>query len=98
MEAGQVLAADRLGKWKTAFQLSYLITGLVWLTAEHAKKQSAPLEWLGSLARPSWEGGWLQPAFLCGCGGVDGDLWMELSMEFAILASREVNATSGSGL
>ena len=66
VEAGQVLAADRLGKWKTTFQLSYLITGLVWLTAEHAKKQSALLEWLGSLARPSWEGGWLQPAFLCG--------------------------------
>ncbi len=64
VEAGQVLAADNLGKWKTTFQLSYLITGLIWLTAEHAKNQSAPLEWLGNLARPSWEGGWLQPVFL----------------------------------
>ena len=66
VEAGVVLAADNLGKWKTTFQLSYLITGLIWLTAEHAKKQSAPLEWLGHLARPSWEGGWMQPVFLWG--------------------------------
>ena len=64
IEAGQVLAADRLGKWKTTFQLAYLITGLIWMTAEHAKKQSAPLEWLGQLGRPAWEGGILQPAFL----------------------------------
>lgn len=64
IEAGQVLAADNLGKWKTTFQLSYLITGLIWLTASHAKKQIPILEWLGNLARPSWEGGWLQPIFL----------------------------------
>ncbi len=63
IESGHVLAADRLGKWKTTFQLAYLITGLIWLTAAHAK-QSAALEWLGNLARPSWEGGWLQPLFL----------------------------------
>ena len=64
LKPGQVLAADRLGKWKTTFQLSYIITGLIWLTAEHAKKQVAILEWLGNLARPSSEGGWLQPIFL----------------------------------
>ncbi|HEX7260923.1 MAG TPA: CDP-diacylglycerol--glycerol-3-phosphate 3-phosphatidyltransferase [Luteolibacter sp.] len=64
IEAGQVLAADRLGKWKTTFQLAYLITGLLWLTAEHAKKQVAALEWLGHQARPAWEGGILQPVFL----------------------------------
>jgi len=64
IEAGHVLAADSLGKWKTTFQLAYLITGLVWLTAEHAKKEVASLEWLGHLGRPSWEGGLLQPAFL----------------------------------
>jgi CDP-diacylglycerol--glycerol-3-phosphate 3-phosphatidyltransferase len=64
IEAGQVLAADGLGKWKTTFQLAYLITGLIWLTAEHAKKQVAGLEWLGNLARPSSEGGWVQPVFL----------------------------------
>ncbi len=66
IEAGQVLAADSLGKWKTSFQLAYLITGLVWLTAEHGKREISALEWLGSLARPYSEGGWLQPAFLLG--------------------------------
>ncbi len=63
IESGQVLAADRLGKWKTTFQIAYIIAGLVWLTAAHAKAPAA-LEWLGKLARPSWEGGLLQPAFL----------------------------------
>ena len=31
IEKGQVIAADRLGKWKTAFQLTFGITCLVWL-------------------------------------------------------------------
>lgn len=66
IEAGQVLAADGLGKWKTTFQLAYLIAGLIWLTAEHAKKEVAMLEWLGNLARPYSEGGWLLPALLWG--------------------------------
>ena len=64
IEAGQVLAADSLGKWKTGFQLAYLIAGLVWLTAAHAKKQVAVLEWLGNLARPYSEGGLVQPVLL----------------------------------
>ncbi len=64
IEAGQVLAADGLGKWKTAFQLAYLISGLVWLTAESAQKQVAVLEGLGHLARPAWQGGYLQPTCL----------------------------------
>ena len=64
IEAGQVLAADRLGKWKTTFQLAYLIAGLIWLTGEQAKMRFPILEWLGNLSRPSWKGGWLQPAFL----------------------------------
>lgn len=64
IEAGQVLAADNLGKWKTTFQLAYLITGLVWLTADHSEKDVAIIEWLGHLARPVSQGGWLQPAFL----------------------------------
>jgi len=29
VEAGQVLAADQLGKWKTTFQLAFCITGLL---------------------------------------------------------------------
>jgi CDP-diacylglycerol---glycerol-3-phosphate 3-phosphatidyltransferase len=66
IEAGHVLAADRLGKWKTTFQLAYLITGLVWLTADHAASQNPLLAWLGNLAKPSNAGGWLQPALLWG--------------------------------
>jgi CDP-diacylglycerol--glycerol-3-phosphate 3-phosphatidyltransferase len=64
IEAGQVLAADRLGKWKTTFQLAYLICGLVWLTGSHAEAPGVVLAWLGHLARPVAEGGWLQVGFL----------------------------------
>ena len=64
IEAGQVLAADGLGKWKTTFQLAYLITGLIWLTGEKAKEFLPVVEPLKHLARPSWEGGWVQPVFL----------------------------------
>jgi CDP-diacylglycerol---glycerol-3-phosphate 3-phosphatidyltransferase len=66
VEAGKVLAADSLGKWKTTLQLSYLITGLLWLTVEHSERMSPSLEWLGHLARPYADGGWLQPALLWG--------------------------------
>ena len=31
VEKGEVIAADRLGKWKTTFQLTFGITCLVWL-------------------------------------------------------------------
>ena len=64
IEAGQVLAADRLGKWKTTFQLAYLITGLVWLTGEKAEEFLPLVEPLKQLARPYSQGGWLQPVFL----------------------------------
>jgi CDP-diacylglycerol--glycerol-3-phosphate 3-phosphatidyltransferase len=64
VEAGQVLAADRLGKWKTTFQLAYLITGLIWLTGEKAEKLFPLVESLKHIARPSAAGGWLQPIFL----------------------------------
>jgi CDP-diacylglycerol--glycerol-3-phosphate 3-phosphatidyltransferase len=66
IEAGEVLAADRLGKWKTTFQLAYLITGLIWLTADHATHRHPVLDGLGQLARPAWDGGWIQPVFLWG--------------------------------
>jgi CDP-diacylglycerol---glycerol-3-phosphate 3-phosphatidyltransferase len=66
IEAGQVLAADSLGKWKTTFQLAYLITGLVWLTGEKAQKLLPVVEPLKQIARPGSEGGWLQPIFLWG--------------------------------
>jgi CDP-diacylglycerol--glycerol-3-phosphate 3-phosphatidyltransferase len=64
IEAGQVLAADRLGKWKTTFQLAYLIAGLIGLTVAHAEEPGAVVAWLGHLARPPAEGGWLQGVFL----------------------------------
>jgi len=66
IEAGQVLAADSLGKWKTTFQLAYLITGLVWLTGEKAKELFPMVVPLKHLARPYADGGWLQPVFLWG--------------------------------
>lgn len=34
VEEGQVIAADNLGKWKTTFQLTFIITALVYLTFE----------------------------------------------------------------
>lgn len=56
IEAGQVIAADRLGKWKTGLQLTFCITCLVWfafgpLTADNWFVQliqylSAPDGWL----------------------------------------------------
>lgn len=66
IEAGQVLAADSLGKWKTTFQLAYLITGLVWLTGVKAEKNFPVVAHIKHLARPYSEGGWLQPVFLWG--------------------------------
>jgi len=64
IEAGQVLAADRLGKWKTTFQLAYLITGLIWLTGVKAEALFPVVQPLKHLARPYSDGGWLQPVFL----------------------------------
>jgi len=64
IESGHVLAADNLGKWKTTFQLTYLITGLVWLASENGENPPALLLWLGHLARPAADGGFLQPVFL----------------------------------
>jgi CDP-diacylglycerol--glycerol-3-phosphate 3-phosphatidyltransferase len=61
VEAGQVLAADRLGKWKTTFQLAFCITALVWLAFAPTKGESA----LAALLR-RWSGpdSWLLPTFL----------------------------------
>lgn len=59
VEAGQVLAADRLGKWKTTFQLVFCITGLVWLTLE--KSSGGLFGLLRDLANPA---GWLMPVSL----------------------------------
>lgn len=61
VEAGQVLAADRLGKWKTGFQLAYCITCLVWLAVATPVPDN-PLLWLlHVLSKPD---SWLEPVFL----------------------------------
>jgi len=64
IEAGQVLAADRLGKWKTAFQLTYLIAGMVRLTLDTMESVKPPLSYLHTLTTPWGEGAWLLPISL----------------------------------
>jgi CDP-diacylglycerol--glycerol-3-phosphate 3-phosphatidyltransferase len=61
IEAGQVLAADNLGKWKTTFQLTFCITGLVWITLS-ALATPGPFArfWL-NLSNPE---SWLMPLSL----------------------------------
>ena len=63
IEAGQVLAADRLGKWKTAFQLSYLIAGMIRLTLD-TMESVGPFSPLHTLTTPWGEGAWLLPISL----------------------------------
>lgn len=61
VEAGVVLAADRLGKWKTTFQLTFVITALVWLSFSRMTDRGLAAEFLWKLADPA---GWLMPAAL----------------------------------
>jgi CDP-diacylglycerol--glycerol-3-phosphate 3-phosphatidyltransferase len=61
VEAGQVLAADRLGKWKTTFQLIFVITALVWLSFSKMGSRGMIAEFLWKLADPA---GWLMPVSL----------------------------------
>ena len=58
MEAGQVLAADRLGKWKTGLQLTFCITCLAWFAFEPLDAGNPVVALLQNLSRPD---GWLQP-------------------------------------
>jgi CDP-diacylglycerol---glycerol-3-phosphate 3-phosphatidyltransferase len=64
IEAGQVLAADNLGKWKTTFQLTYLISGMIWLTLETMENIPAPLGFFHALTKPWGDGAWLLPISL----------------------------------
>lgn len=41
VEKGEVIAADNLGKWKTTFQLTFIITALVYLTFESVDSDNA---------------------------------------------------------
>jgi CDP-diacylglycerol--glycerol-3-phosphate 3-phosphatidyltransferase len=61
VEAGQVLAADRLGKWKTGLQLTYCITCLVWFAVDALQSGNPLLRLLHFLSDPEW---WLTPASL----------------------------------
>ena len=58
VEAGQVLAADRLGKWKTGWQLTFCITCLVWFALQPLASANPLVALLRYLSRPD---GWLQP-------------------------------------
>lgn len=58
VEAGHVMAADNLGKWKTCMQLTFCITCLVWFAFEPLISENPLLHLIRALANP---GGWLQP-------------------------------------
>jgi CDP-diacylglycerol--glycerol-3-phosphate 3-phosphatidyltransferase len=47
IEKGQVIAADRLGKWKTTFQIIFCLTALLWLVV-----LSNPDNLLHTLSKP----------------------------------------------
>lgn len=64
VEAGHVLPADNLGKWKTTFQLTYLISGLIWLTLETMEEIPGFLSFFHTLTKPWGEGAWLLPISL----------------------------------
>jgi CDP-diacylglycerol--glycerol-3-phosphate 3-phosphatidyltransferase len=61
MEAGQVMAADRLGKWKTGLQLTFCITCLVWFVVG-PMTEAGGLGWL--LRYLSDPESWLTPVSL----------------------------------
>lgn len=61
VEAGQVIAADRLGKWKTGLQLTFCITCLVWFAFEPIHADNWLVNLFRYLSNPD---GWLVPASL----------------------------------
>jgi CDP-diacylglycerol--glycerol-3-phosphate 3-phosphatidyltransferase len=61
VEAGHVMAADRLGKWKTGLQLTFCITCLVWFAFEPIPSDNPLVRLFRWLSSPE---GWLQPASL----------------------------------
>jgi CDP-diacylglycerol--glycerol-3-phosphate 3-phosphatidyltransferase len=67
VEAGQVMAADRLGKWKTGLQLTFCITCLVWFACGPLGDGNPVVAALRWLSRPD---GWLTA----------GSLWLSLGL------------------
>lgn len=64
VEAGHVMAADRLGKWKTTLQLTFCIACLLWMAiATGGGELSTVAGFLASLSSPD---AWLQPVSLWG--------------------------------
>lgn len=61
VEAGQVIAADRLGKWKTGLQLTFCITCLVWFAFAPITSENWFVTLIRYLSHPD---GWLIPASL----------------------------------
>lgn len=59
VEAGHVMAADHLGKWKTAMQLTFCITCLVHLALVGQPEANAVFVFLAKLSDPRT---WLAPA------------------------------------
>lgn len=67
VEAGQVIAADHLGKWKTGLQLTFCITCLVWFAFKSLDAGNPLVALFHDLSRPD---GWLQPV----------SMWLSLAL------------------
>jgi len=52
VEKGVVIAADKLGKWKTVFQITFCISGFVWLTLAQTNSQNALASLFRKLSDP----------------------------------------------
>ncbi|MGJ8676632.1 MAG: CDP-diacylglycerol--glycerol-3-phosphate 3-phosphatidyltransferase [Akkermansiaceae bacterium] len=50
VEKGKIIAADGLGKWKTTFQLAFIITALVYLTFEAVVSENVVVKTLQYLS------------------------------------------------
>ncbi len=61
VEKGRVIAADGLGKWKTTFQLFFIITALVYLTFESVESTNLVVRFFQTLTDRE---GWLFPISL----------------------------------
>ena len=61
VEKGRVMAADDLGKWKTTFQLTFIITALVYLTFETVKTTNSVVSFFQLITDKD---GWLFPLSL----------------------------------